>query len=137
MLNNKTKARLIVFSAPSGAGKSSLIKEVVSNSSGNIDLSISATTRPQRNGEEHGQDYFFISDEEFNKLKDQNSFIEYANVYGYQYGTLKSFVDEKIKNDINVILDIDVQGFDLIRSSIKEHVSIFIIPPSIMELENR
>lgn len=137
MLNNKTKARLIVFSAPSGAGKSSLIKEVVSNSSGNIDLSISATTRPQRNGEEHGRDYFFISDEEFNKLKDQNSFIEYANVYGYQYGTLKSFVDEKIKNDINVILDIDVQGFDLIRSSIKEHVSIFIIPPSIMELENR
>ena len=137
MLNNKTKARLIVFSAPSGAGKSSLIKEVISNSSGNIDLSISATTRPQRNGEEHGRDYFFISDEEFNKLKDQNSFIEYANVYGYQYGTLKSFVDEKIKNDINVILDIDVQGFDLIRSSIKEHVSIFIIPPSIMELENR
>ena len=137
MSNNKTKARLIVFSAPSGAGKSSLIKEVVSNSSGNIDLSISATTRPQRNGEEHGRDYFFISDEEFNKLKDQNSFIEYANVYGYQYGTLKSFVDEKIKNDINVILDIDVQGFDLIRSSIKEHVSIFIIPPSIMELENR
>jgi guanylate kinase len=137
MLNNKTKARLIVFSAPSGAGKSSLIKEVVSNSSGNIDLSISATTRPQRNGAEHGRDYFFISDEEFNKLKDQNSFIEYANVYGYQYGTLKSFVDEKIKNDINVILDIDVQGFDLIRSSIKEHVSIFIIPPSIMELENR
>tara|TARA_Y100000741_G_scaffold364279_1_gene354734 strand:+ start:1769 stop:2392 length:624 start_codon:yes stop_codon:yes gene_type:complete len=137
MLNNKTKARLIVFSAPSGAGKSSLIKEVVSNSSGNIDLSISATTRPQRNGEEHGRDYFFISDEEFNKLKDQNSFIEYANVYGYQYGTLKSFVDEKIKNDINVILDIDVQGFDLIRSSIKEHISIFIIPPSIMELENR
>ena len=137
MLNNKTKARLIVFSAPSGAGKSSLIKEVVSNSSGNIDLSISATTRPQRNGEEHGRDYFFISDEEFNKLKDQNSFIEYANVYGYQYGTLKSFVDEKIKNDINVILDIDVQGFDLIRSSIKEHVSIFIIPPSIVELENR
>ena len=137
MLNNKTKARLIVFSAPSGAGKSSLIKEVVSNSSGNIDLSISATTRPQRNGEEHGRDYFFISDEEFNKLKDQNSFIEYANVYGYQYGTLKYFVDEKIKNDINVILDIDVQGFDLIRSSIKEHVSIFIIPPSIMELENR
>ena len=137
MLNNKTKARLIVFSAPSGAGKSSLIKEVVSNSSGNIDLSISATTRPQRNGEEHGRDYFFISDEEFNKLKDKNSFIEYANVYGYQYGTLKSFVDEKIKNDINVILDIDVQGFDLIRSSIKEHISIFIIPPSIMELENR
>ena len=120
MSNNKTKAKLIIFSAPSGAGKSSLIKEVISRSSGNIQLSISATTRPPRDGEEHGRDYFFISDEEFNELKDQNSFIEHANVYGYQYGTLRSFVDEKIENNINVILDIDVQGFDLIRNSIND-----------------
>ena len=97
MSNNKTKAKLIIFSAPSGAGKSSLIKEVISRSSGNIQLSISATTRPPRDGEEHGRDYFFISDEEFNKLKNQNSFVEHANVYGYQYGTLRSFVDEKIE----------------------------------------
>ncbi|OUW90703.1 MAG: guanylate kinase [Gammaproteobacteria bacterium TMED234] len=137
MSNNKTKAKLIIFSAPSGAGKSSLIKEVISRSSGNIQLSISATTRPPRDGEEHGRDYFFISDEEFNELKNQNSFVEYANVYGYQYGTLRSFVDEKIENNINVILDIDVQGFDLIRNSINDGISIFIIPPSIMELEKR
>tara|TARA_Y100000768_G_scaffold385473_1_gene371665 strand:- start:315 stop:929 length:615 start_codon:yes stop_codon:yes gene_type:complete len=132
-----SRARLIIFSAPSGAGKSSLIKEVISRSSGNIQLSISATTRPPRDGEEHGRDYFFISDEEFNELKRQNSFVEHANVYGYQYGTLKSFVDEKIKNDINIILDIDVQGFDQIRNSIKNSISIFIIPPSILELEKR
>ena len=132
-----SRARLIIFSAPSGAGKSSLIKEVISRSSGNIQLSISATTRPPRDGEEHGRDYFFISDEEFNELKNQNSFVEHANVYGYQYGTLKSFVDEKIKNDINIILDIDVQGFDQIRNSIKNSISIFIIPPSILELEKR
>ena len=137
MSNNITKAKLIIFSAPSGAGKSSLIKEVISRSSGNIQLSISATTRPPRDGEEHGRDYFFISDEEFNELKDQNSFVEHANVYGYQYGTLRSFVDEKIENNINVILDIDVQGFDLIRNSIKDGISIFIIPPSISELEKR
>ena len=68
MSNNKTKAKLIIFSAPSGAGKSSLIKEVISRSSGNIQLSISATTRPPRDGEEHGRDYFFISDEEFNDI---------------------------------------------------------------------
>ena len=132
-----SRARLIIFSAPSGAGKSSLIKEVISRSSGNIQLSISATTRPPRDGEEHGRDYFFISDEEFNELKRQNSFVEHANVYGHQYGTLKSFVDEKIKNDINIILDIDVQGFDQIRNSIKNSISIFIIPPSILELEKR
>ena len=132
-----SRARLIIFSAPSGAGKSSLIKEVISRSSGNIQLSISATTRSPRNGEEHGRDYFFISEEEFNELKKQNSFVEHANVYGYQYGTLKSFVDEKIKNDINIILDIDVQGFDQIRNSIKNSISIFIIPPSILELEKR
>ena len=132
-----SRARLIIFSAPSGAGKSSLIKEVISRSSGNIQLSISATTRSPRNGEEHGRDYFFISDEEFDELKKQNSFVEHANVYGYQYGTLKSFVDEKIKNDINIILDIDVQGFDQIRNSIKNSISIFIIPPSILELEKR
>ena len=136
-MSSRTRARLIIFSAPSGAGKSSLIKEVISRSSGNIQLSISATTRSPRNGEEHGRDYFFISDEEFNELKKQNSFVEHANVYGYQYGTLKSFVDEKIKNDINIILDIDVQGFDQIRNSIKNSISIFIIPPSILELEKR
>jgi len=136
-MSSRTRARLIIFSAPSGAGKSSLIKEVISRSSGNIQLSISATTRSPRNGEEHGRDYFFISDEEFDELKKQNSFVEHANVYGYQYGTLKSFVDEKIKNDINIILDIDVQGFDQIRNSIKNSISIFIIPPSILELEKR
>ena len=114
-----------------------MIKEVISRSSGNIQLSISATTRSPRNGEEHGRDYFFISDEEFDELKKQNSFVEHANVYGYQYGTLKSFVDEKIKNDINIILDIDVQGFDQIRNSIENSISIFIIPPSILELEKR
>jgi|TARA_B100000524_G_C23641741_1_gene366919 guanylate kinase len=136
-MSSRTRARLIIFSAPSGAGKSSLIKEVISRSSGNIQLSISATTRSPRNGEEHGRDYFFISDEEFDELKKQNSFVEHANVYGYQYGTLKSFVDEKIKNDINIILDIDVQGFDQIRNSIENSISIFIIPPSILELEKR
>lgn len=136
-MSSRARARLIIFSAPSGAGKSSLIKEVISRSSGNIQLSISATTRSPRNGEEHGRDYFFISEEEFDELKKQNSFVEHANVYGYQYGTLKSFVDEKIKNDINIILDIDVQGFDQIRNSIKNSISIFIIPPSILELEKR
>ena len=137
MLNKATKTKLIVFSAPSGAGKSSLIKNIIEKSTGDIELSISATTRPPRDGEEHGRDYFFISDEEFNELRRSDSFIEHANVHGYQYGTLKSFVDEKIQNGISIILDIDVQGFNLIRNAIVHNLSIFIIPPSIKELRKR
>ena len=137
MLNKATKPKLIVFSAPSGAGKSSLIKNIIEKSTGDIELSISATTRSPRDGEEHGRDYFFISDEEFNELRRSDSFIEHANVHGYQYGTLKSFVDEKIQNGISIILDIDVQGFNLIRNTIEHNLSIFIIPPSIKELRKR
>ena len=137
MLNKITKSKLIIFSAPSGAGKSTLIKNIIEKGNGDIELSISATTRPSREGEEHGRDYFFISDEEFNKLKDSDSFIEHANVHGYQYGTLKSFVHEKIQNDISIILDIDVQGFNLIKNSMEHNLSIFIIPPSITELRKR
>ena len=137
MLNKITKSKLIIFSAPSGAGKSTLIKNIIEKGNGDIELSISATTRPSREGEEHGRDYFFISDEEFNKLKDCDSFIEHANVHGYQYGTLKSFVHEKIQNGISIILDIDVQGFNLIKNSMEHNLSIFIIPPSITELRKR
>ncbi len=137
MSNNKTKARLIIFSAPSGTGKSSLIKEIIGLSSNKIELSISATTREPRDKEIHGKDYFFISDEEFNNLKDNDAFIENATVHGYQYGTLKSFVDEKILQGIDIILDIDVQGFIQIENSNIDNLSIFLIPPSFDELRNR
>ena len=137
MSNNKTKARLIIFSAPSGTGKSSLIKEIIGLSSNKIELSILATTREPRNKEIHGKDYFFISDEEFNNLKDNDAFIENATVHGYQYGTLKSFVDEKILQGIDIILDIDVQGFIQIENSNIDNLSIFLIPPSFDELRNR
>tara|TARA_B100000900_G_C20426761_1_gene653275 strand:+ start:239 stop:859 length:621 start_codon:yes stop_codon:yes gene_type:complete len=136
-MSNKNTGKLIIFSAPSGAGKSSLIKEIILQSAGTIQLSVSATTRTPRDGEVHGKDYFFISDKEFNDLKKKDSFVEYANVYGHQYGTLKSFVEEKTSNHTDVILDIDVQGFDLIKDSVKNSISIFIIPPSLVELEKR
>ena len=136
MLNDLKKGELIIFAAPSGAGKSSLIKEIISNSE-NIELSVSATTRSPREGETHGKDYFFISDNEFNDLKEKNAFIESADVHGYKYGTLKAFVEEKLENNVSVVLDIDVQGFSQIRDSIKEVISIFIIPPSLDELKKR
>ena len=134
MLNN---SKLIIFAAPSGAGKSSLIKKIIEISEEKLQLSISATTRLPRKGEVHGKDYFFISDNEFNELKDKDAFIECANVHGNQYGTLKSFVHEKLEEGISVILDIDVQGFAQIRETTEEMISIFIIPPSLDELENR
>jgi len=134
MLNS---SKLIIFAAPSGAGKSSLIKKIIEISEEKIELSVSATTRVPRKGEIHGKDYFFISDNEFNELKDKDAFIECANVHGNQYGTLKSFVHEKLEEGISVILDIDVQGFAQIRETIDDMVSIFIIPPSLDELKNR
>ena len=136
MLNDLKKGELIVFAAPSGAGKSSLIKEIISNNE-HIELSVSATTRSPREGETHGKDYFFITDNEFNDLKKKDAFIESADVHGYQYGTLKAFVEERLENNINVVLDIDVQGFIQISNSIKEVISIFIIPPSLDELKKR
>ena len=137
MSNKSNKGRLIIFSAPSGAGKSSLIKEIIDLSPNKIELSISATTRDARDGELNGRDYFFISDEEFNDLKDRDAFIENANVHGFQYGTLKSFIDETTEAGINIILDIDVQGFNQIKALNVDNLSIFIIPPSFDELKNR
>ena len=136
MLNNLKKGQLIVFAAPSGAGKSSLIKEIISNND-EIELSVSATTRSPREGELDGKDYFFITDDEFNDLKTKDAFIETAIVHGYQYGTLKTFIEERLKNNIRVVLDIDVQGYNQIIDSVKDIVSIFIIPPSLNELRKR
>ena len=134
-MSNK-KGKLIVISAPSGAGKSSLIKAIINNNS-NIELSISATTRMPREGEGNAKDYYFISDEEFNELKLKDEFVECALVHNYQYGTLKSYINERIDIGINVILDIDVQGFEQIQNANINNTSVFIIPPSIEELKKR
>ena len=131
------KAKLIIFSAPSGAGKSSLIRKLIQLSNQSIELSVSATTRASRDGEVHGKDYFFMSDDEFNQMKDNDAFLESANVHGFQYATIKSYVQEKINSGISIILDIDVQGFTQIKNSLMEHISIFILPPSFEELEKR
>jgi guanylate kinase len=131
------RGNLIIFAAPSGSGKSSLINGMIEKDKDSYELSISATTRSPREGETHAKDYFFISDEEFNKLKEKGAFIEHAEVHGHQYGTLKSFIEEKLEIGINVILDIDVQGFNQIKETLKDTISIFIIPPSMEELENR
>ena len=133
---NSKIGQLFVISAPSGAGKSSLIQTIINNFE-NIELSISATTRSPREGEVDGKHYFFVTENEFNSMKEDDAFIEYALVHNYQYGTLRKYIDEKLSKGINVICDIDVQGFKLIQRDGINHTSIFIIPPSIEELEKR
>ena len=133
---NSKIGQLFVISAPSGAGKSSLIQKIINNFE-NIELSISATTRSPREGEVDGKHYFFVTENEFNSMKEDDAFIEYALVHNYQYGTLRKYIDEKLSKGINVICDIDVQGFKLIQRDGIDHTSIFIIPPSIEELEKR
>ena len=135
-LNKEIKGQLFVISAPSGAGKSSLINDLISKVH-NLELSISATTRSARTGEENAKHYFFIEDSEFDALKSKGAFIENACVHGHQYGTLKSYIEERLNNGINIILDIDVQGFMQIKEAGVSNISVFIIPPSLSELEER
>lgn len=127
---------LFVISAPSGAGKSTLIKKFLS-SNNNFELSVSATTRPPRDGEIDGVHYQFISDDKFTSLVDENAFIEYAQVHNHRYGTLKSFIDNKFTQGKSIILDIDVQGYMQIKNSNIPNSSIFILPPSFRELKKR
>jgi|TARA_B110000977_G_scaffold109986_1_gene143074 guanylate kinase len=136
-LNKERKGKLFVISAPSGTGKSSLIK-YLTESFDNVELSISATTRLPRDGEEDGKHYFFMSNDEFNSLKkDKHAFIENAIVHDYQYGTPRSYIEYRVNHGINIILDIDVQGFKQIQNAGIENTSIFIIPPSLEELKSR
>ena len=134
------KGELFIISAPSGAGKSSLIQEILRRSieaKTSIELSVSATTRMPRPNDVEGKDYFFISREKFDLLESDNAFIESAMVHGNKYGTLEEYVNSRLKQGINLILDIDVQGFHQIKQKNIANTSIFIIPPSINELRDR
>ena len=134
------KGELFIISAPSGAGKSSLIQEIIKRGSASgflIELSVSATTRSPRSNDIEGKDYFFISQEKFSTFEEEDAFIESAIVHGNKYGTLKDYVDSKLLKGINLILDIDVQGFHQIKRKNIPNTSIFIVPPSIKDLKVR
>ena len=121
---------LIIISSPSGTGKTSVCKKIT-NIDKNLKLSVSHTTRAPRDNEINGIDYFFISSEEFNdKILDQ-SFLEYANVFGNYYGTSKSNVEEILTKDFDVLFDIDWQGASqILKSNLAKIVTIFLVPPS-------
>ncbi|MDE5584165.1 MAG: guanylate kinase [Ruminococcus sp.] len=129
------KGKLIVFSAPSGCGKGTMIKEIVKK--GNYYCSVSATTREPRNNEKDGVNYYFMTDEEFEKKISENAFLEYAGYCKHYYGTLLTEVDDYLEKGINVILEIEVNGAMNVMEKRPECVSVFVVPPSLKELERR
>ena len=132
--------KLFLVSAPSGAGKSSLIDAVLAKANQSrlpLELSVSYTTRSPRKGESNGNQYFFISEEEFIEKKNSNFFLEHAKVHGNWYGTSEDFVQSKLRSGVNLILEIDVQGFRQINDLSFSYDSIFILPPSMHSLEER
>lgn len=128
--------RLFVISGPSGVGKGTLVKNVLSRRGGTW-VSVSATTRKPRDGEVDGVSYFFLTDEEFDKRIAEDGFLEWANVHDRRYGTLRSVVEDKLAEGIDVILEIDPQGAFMVREKKPEAYLIFIMPPSFEELEKR
>ena len=129
---------LFIISSPSGAGKTSLSKWILENDP-NVTFSISATTRMPREGEKEGREYFFKTESEFKKMVQAGEMLEYADVFGNRYGTPKNPVENALASGLDVLFDVDWQGGIQIRNSHlrKFVVSIFILPPSIQELENR
>ena len=133
---------LFILSAPSGAGKSSLIKALLENNSraGNnitMQASVSHTTRAPRPGERNGEHYHFVSHQEFEKLIEQGAFFEYAEVFGHFYGTSRLTILETLAKGIDVFLDIDWQGARQVKEQVRDAIGIFILPPSLDTLQSR
>ena len=130
------KGFLLVISGPSGVGKGTVLHDLM-NTQSNLVYSVSATTRKKRDGEIEGVSYFYISHEEFEKMIEEDKFLEYAHVHNNYYGTPKEFVENKINEGKIVILEIDVQGALNIKKNTDNGVFIFLAPPSLTELRNR
>jgi guanylate kinase len=130
------KGNLYIISAPSGAGKTSLVKKLVSKIN-NLIVSVSHTTRQMRDGEIHGKDYFFIDVDTFKTMQSENAFLECAQVFDNFYGTAQQTIEENLAQGQDVILEIDWQGAQQVRKLIPEALSIFILPPSIEVLQQR
>jgi guanylate kinase len=130
------RARLFVIAAPSGAGKTTLVRALLERNP-SLSFSISYTTRPKRKSEEEGRDYFFVTGEEFEKLDAEGALLESAQVFDNRYGTGRAQVEANLARGSDVILEIDWQGARQVRQSMPECQSVFILPPSLRELERR
>jgi guanylate kinase len=127
---------VVVISGPSGVGKSSFVEQLLAADL-NLEYSVSATTRPRRPHETEGREYVFLTREEFRRRIDAGDFVEWAEVHGEQYGTLKSEIERRLARGRNVLLDIDVQGGMAVRNVYEDGVFIFVLPPSMASLEER
>ena len=133
----KRRGLMYVLSSPSGAGKTTITRALLKKNQ-NLTISVSATTRPRRAGEVQGQDYYFVDIAEFNNMVDSGEMLEHAKVFGHYYGTPKAPVEDSIKAGKDVIFDIDWQGTQQLREMARDDlVTVFILPPSSKELENR
>jgi len=130
------RGRLFVIAAPSGAGKTSLVRSLMERET-SLRFSISYTTRPQRPNEVHGRDYFFVAREEFDRMVAAGEFLEHATVFDNSYGTARRQVEDSLAAGQDLILEIDWQGARQIRRALPECRSVFILPPSRPELERR
>ncbi|MCK9605405.1 MAG: guanylate kinase [Methylomonas sp.] len=128
--------KLYIISAPSGAGKTSLVKQLRQEMA-KLVVSVSHTTRGMRAGETHGSDYFFVSIQEFKDMIEQQAFLEHAQVFDNFYGTAQKTVEDNLAQGLDVILEIDWQGAQQVRKMLPDSVSIFILPPSIEILKQR
>ena len=136
MNNNTKRGKLIVLSGPSGVGKTTICQRIL-NARSDIQYSISATSRPMREGEENNREYIFITESEFNDWIAKGLFIEYARVHGNLYGTLKKNLEDNLSGGHHVLMDIDVQGARVLMNSYPNGLYFFIIPPNFAELEQR
>ncbi len=136
-MSGNNEGIIVILSSPSGAGKTTLVNEISKRN--NFQISISHTTRKPRSNEIDGKDYYFVNETEFEKLIDEDKFLEYAKVFQHYYGSSKDIVFKKLSNGENVIFDIDWQGTQQIKKQILNYklVTIFILPPSRNELYNR
>ncbi|MDD3809545.1 MAG: guanylate kinase [Erysipelotrichaceae bacterium] len=129
--------KLIILSGPSGVGKGTVRAKLFENKSLNLGYSISMTTRQPRPNEKDGVDYFFVSNDEFDKKIAQDELLEWAEFVGNKYGTPKAYVDSLLEKGINVLLEIEVQGALQVMAKCPEALTIFLVPPSLEELERR
>ena len=132
----KNQKKLIILTGPSGVGKGTVVKEILGKDK-NIWLSISATTRKPREGEKEGKNYYFLNQDKFKEMIEQNLFLEWAQFAGNYYGTPLSSVNEKIKKGFTVLLEIEVEGAKQIKEKFPDSLSIFLLPPDKAELERR
>ena len=137
MIKSKNTGQIIVISAPSGAGKGTIIKKLLENNSKDRWLSVSATSRKPREGEKEGVNYYYLTEEEFKKKVDEDYFLEYTNYAGNYYGTPREYIKKNVNKGIDVFLEIEIEGANNIKKLIPEALFIFIMPPSLKELVKR